>query len=261
MKAIILAAGKGTRLWRYTRNVPKCMLKFKGKTIIERQVETLRANDINEIIIVKGYKSDKIQIPNIKYYTNTDYENTNMVHTLFCAKEELIGDVIVSYADILYESRVLKKLIKLKSDTIVTVDIDWKKYWTIRYGNTTTDTESLVVNEKGYILDIGQIYPPKDKINGRYVGLLKFSSKGIENVKKVYYELRSKFWNKQWPKDKLFQQAYMTDIIQTLIDEGIKVKAMKIKNGWLEFDTNEDYEKMIRLDKEKKLKELFDVNK
>ena len=103
MKAIILAAGMGTRLGRYTENLPKCMLNFNGKALIEWQVETLRKCGINDIIIVKGFEPDKIQIRGVKYYVNEDYANTNMIETLFCAEEELDSEVLVCYADILYE--------------------------------------------------------------------------------------------------------------------------------------------------------------
>ena len=67
MKAIILAAGQGTRLKKYTENLPKGMLSFGGKTLIERQIEIYRSCGIDKIIIVKGYAADKIQYPDVKY--------------------------------------------------------------------------------------------------------------------------------------------------------------------------------------------------
>ena len=89
MKAIILAAGMGTRMDKYTKNLPKCMLNFNGKPLIERQIETLRSVGINDIMVVKGYMPDKINIEGVKYYVNKNYENTNMVETLMCAEEEM----------------------------------------------------------------------------------------------------------------------------------------------------------------------------
>ena len=73
MKAIILAAGMGTRLGKYTENLPKCMLNFNGKTLIQHQIDTLRECGITDIIIVKGHVPEKIQIPGVKYYINDDY--------------------------------------------------------------------------------------------------------------------------------------------------------------------------------------------
>lgn len=260
MKAIILAAGKGTRLWKYAKGIPKCALNFQGKTLLERQIGTLRAGGIHDIVVVKGYKAESINFPGIRYYLNPDYENTNMVHTLFCAEKEFCGDVIIAYADILYESKVLRQIIDEKGDIAIAIDTNWKKYWKLRYGNTDTDTESMVLGKNDRVLELGEINPKKDKIDGRYVGLIKFSSKGSENAKIAYNELKLKYWNRPWPKDKPFQEAYMTDFLNHLIMVGRSIKAVKIKNGWLEFDTNEDYEKIVQLEKDHKLEELFNVS-
>ena len=88
MKAVILAAGQGTRLKKYTENLPKGMLKFAGKTIIERQIETYQKCGITAIIVVRGFAADKITYQGVRYYENADYENTNMVESLMAARQE-----------------------------------------------------------------------------------------------------------------------------------------------------------------------------
>ncbi len=91
MKAIILAAGQGTRLRPLTNNKPKCMVEYKDKSIIDYILETLRNCNIHDIAIINGYKKDVLSShlskQNITFYTNENYHNTNMVSTLFCAKE------------------------------------------------------------------------------------------------------------------------------------------------------------------------------
>jgi len=77
-----LAAGQGTRLKKYTENLPKGMLSFMGKTIIERQIELYRQCGIKDISIIRGFAADKIQYEGVTYYTNEDYANTNMVESL-----------------------------------------------------------------------------------------------------------------------------------------------------------------------------------
>ena len=95
MKAIILAAGQGTRLKKYTENLPKGMLEFAGRTLIERQIETYRKCGITDIIIVRGFAAEKITYQNVKYYENTDYADTNMVVSLMTARQEFNDDIIV----------------------------------------------------------------------------------------------------------------------------------------------------------------------
>ena len=86
MKAIILAAGEGKRLRPLTNDRPKAMVKLFGMTLLERQINTFKNCGINDIIVVGGYKDEIINFPNIKKYKNVDYDSTNMVETLFCAK-------------------------------------------------------------------------------------------------------------------------------------------------------------------------------
>lgn len=244
MKAIILAAGMGTRLGKYTKELPKCMLSFGGKTLIEHQVETLRSAGIKDIIIVKGYMPNKIQIPGVKYYVNEDFANTNMVETLFKAEKEMNDDILVCYSDILYEKKVLDKVLESKADIGVTIDEDYWDYWKARLDHPEQDTESLVV-EGDRIVELGDTKCGPEKAKVRYVGLIKFSKKGLESLKKVYHEDRKKYYDKDYPwlRSKSFKKAYMTCMLQALINDGHEVEPITVQRGWLEFDTESDYEK------------------
>ena len=122
MKAIILAAGQGTRLKKYTENLPKGMLLFDGKTIIERQIELYKACGLDKIIVVRGFAAEKIDYEGVTYYTNEDYANTNMVESLMAAKTEFDDDMIVSYSDILFQEDMLEKMISFQAEFGVAVD-------------------------------------------------------------------------------------------------------------------------------------------
>ena len=261
MKAIILAAGSGTRLDKYTKNLPKCMLELNGKALIERQVETLRAAGIEDIILVKGYMAEKIQIPGVKYYINNDYASTNMVETLFKAEQELNDEIIVCYADILYDKTVIEKILATNFDIGVTVDDDYWDYWSARLDNPEEDTESLVI-EDGKIVELGDTNCPIEKAKVRYVGLIKFSKKGVEILKNVYHKNKEKYYynNAPWMRSKSFKKAYMTCMLQSIIDEGFRVNPIIISRGWIEFDTNEDYEKVNEWLKSGVLKSKFKVD-
>jgi choline kinase len=243
MKAIILAAGQGTRLKKYTENLPKGMLMFKGKTIIERQMEMYRRCGIEDIIIVTGFASDKITYPNVKYYKNEDYANTNMVESLLAAKNEFDDDIIVSYSDILFNEEMLRGMMEFDGDFGVAVDDEWKKYWLKRYGKVDFDTESLAIDKNDNIVELGLENPPIEKISARYVGLLKFSKNGLGKIVSIMDYAHKNFEDKPWQQSgKIVQKAYMTDLLNALIEDGQAVKAVHFNNGWIEFDTNEDYE-------------------
>lgn len=262
MKAIILAAGKGTRLKKYTKNQPKGMLEFSNKTLIQRQIDIYRELGINDIIIVTGYKSQKISYQGIKYYHNSKYSSTNMLESFILAREEFDDDIIVSYSDIIFEKNILMKLIRSKSKIVVTVDLNWKKYWLERYDTFKYDLEGLKIDKNGYIIDIGDPKPIINDIDGRYIGLLKFKKNILKKINRIYDENKFIYWNKPWGRSKhFFQKAYFTDLIYMIIKENISVSALKISSGWLEFDTNQDYERMINLQKNNSLNNLIKLDK
>ncbi len=244
MKAIILAAGMGTRLGKYTEGLPKGMLDFGGKSLIEHQIDTLRSCGLNDIIIAKGYMPEKINFPNVKYYINEDYANTNMVETLMCAEEEMTEDFLVLYSDILYEEHVLQAVLDAPCEVGVTVDTDFREYWETRLEKPEEDDESFQIGPKGNIIELGTPDPTMDQMSGRYVGIIKFAGNGIEDFKRVYNENREKYFDKDepWLNSKSFKKGYMTDMIQAIINDGVQVDPIKVKRGWLEFDTVEDYE-------------------
>ncbi len=258
MKAIILAAGQGTRLKKYTENLPKGMLSFMGKTIIERQIEIYRKCGIEDIIVVRGFAADKIDYEGIKYYTNEDYANTNMVESLLAARAEFNDDVIISYSDILFEENMLKTMMIEKTDFAVAVDVDWKKYWQKRYGKIDFDTESLSIDKNGNITELGLEGPKLEDIDARYIGLLKFSAKGLEYILKVMENAYLEYMDMPWQQSgKTVKKAYMTDLLNALIENGKSVKAVKFNNGWIEFDTNEDYENACEWVKDRSIKEII----
>ena len=82
MKGIILAAGEGKRLRPLTNNIPKSMINFLGMTLLERQVDIMKKCQINDIIVVTGYKSDKINIPEINYIKNELCKNADFLQNL-----------------------------------------------------------------------------------------------------------------------------------------------------------------------------------
>ena len=261
MKAIILAAGEGKRLRPLTNNTPKCLVNLFGKSLLQWQIETFRSCQIDDISVVTGYRSELINLPRLKIFQNKKFETTNMVESLFCASQELSEQTIVSYGDIIFEKKVLDKLIQSKADFSVIVDKNWKRYWEIRFDNPLFDAESLKIDTDDNITSIGQKTQKIDEIEGQYIGLMKFQNAGLEKIKKFYEKIKSQSTNNSNPINPLvsFQQSFMTDFLQGLINDGCKLKAVEIENGWLELDTINDYNKYTELYSKNKLSEFIDL--
>ena len=258
MKAIILAAGQGTRLKKYTQDLPKGMLSFLGKTIIERQIELYRSCGIGKIAIVTGFAADKIDYEGVSCYHNGRYKETNMVESLLTVKAEFDEDTIVSYSDVLFEKALLEKMMESKGDFACAVDDDWKAYWQKRYGRVDFDTESLAIDAKDNITELGLENPPLERISARYIGLLKFSGQGLKDIVEIMDKAHAEYQGKPWQQSgKNVEQAYMTDLLNALIESGREVKAVHFKNGWIEFDTNEDYEKAMEWGRDGSLTDII----
>lgn len=130
MQAIMLAAGMGRRMGKYTESCTKCMISIAGKTLLERVVESLKEAGINKLIMVVGYEAERLKQyieesdfgMEIEYVENPIYSETNNIYSLFLAKEHLVkDDTILLESDLIYESRILKKVMDSKEPNLVVV--------------------------------------------------------------------------------------------------------------------------------------------
>lgn len=235
-KVILLLAGEGKRLRPYTLDRPKCMVEIDGVSLIDHQLRVLRSEGLNDIVMVSGYKSEMLERFNCRLKHNPRYFETNMVWTLFCAKDELEGDVIVSYGDIVYSEDILKALLNSKADIAITIDKNWESYWRKRNDNPLDDSETLKIRGDGTISEIGQKPKSIEEIQGQYMGLMKFSSVGIKQIKDVFDVALKK--GSLLGHD--IENAYMTDLIQAVINTGEPVTSIPIYESWVEVDTVKD---------------------
>jgi choline kinase len=240
--AIILAAGKGTRLRPLTNERPKCMVAIAGKTILERQVEVLNQLGIKKIIVVTGYLEEKISDLRIKKVHNPEFDTTNMVYSLMCARDYLEGDVIVSYGDIVYSNNVLQKLMNDDSDMVITSDEEWLPYWQKRFDDPLSDAETFQKGPGQSVISLGQKPSSKDEVEGQFTGLMKFSAKGCQSIKKVYDDcLKSECSENAWGSGRSLRNAYMTDILNHLAQIQ-QLHYVPIQRGWFEVDDSSDLE-------------------
>lgn len=237
---LILAAGEGSRLRPLTDDKPKCLVSLIGKTIIQHQIDILKKNDVSNIAIVTGYKSKKIKNLGYKTFHNFDYNKTNMVESLFTAKEFLKNskeDLLISYGDIVFESKNLKKVLNCTGDLVIMIDDGWLDLWKIRFNNPLDDAETLRYGSKNRIIEIGNKAKSLKEIEGQYTGLIKISYKKIQDFISFY---EYKFDQSLENNDNLFKKIYFTDLLQLLIHEGWDLTPARVNHGWLEVDTIND---------------------
>ena len=236
---IIVAAGQGTRLKPLTNQIPKCMVKYKQKPIIDYILKATQDSGINKVAIVNGYKNkileDYIKGKKINFFKNKKYHQTNMVYSLFCAKDFMDDDLIISYSDIIYNKTILHKLIESKNNFSVVVDKDWRQLWNLRMQNPLNDAETLKIKNNN-IIEIGQIPNDYNDIEGQYIGLIKIKKNIVEKVINFYENLDKDILY----DNKNFENMYMTSFIQKIIDNLMNVKPLYINGGWIEIDSLDD---------------------
>jgi choline kinase len=180
MKALILAAGMGTRLGKNTRDIPKCLVEVGGKPILGYQLEALMQNGVNDLIIVIGYKGHKIKEYvrkvwglRVKFVVNMDYAKSNSSYSFWLARE-LVGNgtYIHLNCDIIFSGRLLENVIKSNYGDVIVID----------HKITLADNMEQVILEGDKIVKMDNVH--FKAAMGKAVGIAKFSQKNVQWIVK-----------------------------------------------------------------------------
>lgn len=236
-KAIILAASKGSNFGSLTDNKPKCMIPIWGKPILSNIVETLNEVGIKDISTVVGYKKEAVNLPNIHYFENFEYDKSGILSSLLLAEEKLTGNCIISFGDVLYERHVLRELLETEGDILLTVDCAW-----CQGGKKHRDIDSVIgsqaPSDKFYgsrianLIDIGT-HIPQESAHGEWIGLMKLSPKGAELLKKKLIEFKNE-------DEKAFKKANMVNMFKRMLKMNIPIHILYAWGHWLDIDSIED---------------------
>jgi choline kinase/transcriptional regulator with XRE-family HTH domain len=244
VKAIILAAGMGTRMEHMTKSLPKCMaIQFDGKTLLSTHIDTLKKCGISDIAVVRGYAGKAMKSTKVRYIENQDFAENNILGSLMCAEEELEGDVIVSYSDIWYEDSVLKKLLRSDKDIAIGVDIDWKDYYEGRKNHPIEEAENVVFDSDNRVIKIGKIATEGMEVHGEFIGMMKLSHRGCELIREHYARTKKLYEGGPFQRARDFKKAYLTDLLQEMANLGVSISCEIIGSKWKEIDTIEDFQK------------------
>jgi choline kinase len=178
MKAIILSAGQGSRLGHLVDDRPKCLIDFNGRTLLDRQLDTLEAEGVHEAVVVTGFHDELVQGaisrrtggPNVRTIYNPFYKVADNTGSLFMAREELGGDCLVWNGDTLVSRTLMRKVVgNSRSGICVTID---------RKADGYDEDDMKVVEEGGRLKAIGKRI--SDGVNAESIGLLAFRAGGAE---------------------------------------------------------------------------------
>lgn len=225
MKALILAAGLGTRLAPATDCCPKSLIPVNGKPILFKQIENLYENNVTEITVISGYKSEVLEkavhelYPDIHVMKSVDYATTNNMYSAYLGRDAMAGEgFLMMNADVFYDASVIQALLACESPNAVVADI----------GNYLEESMK-VVEKDGRIIKIAKTITPGEAF-GSSIDVYKFSS-----------EAASAFYNKciQYIEEKkeykLWSEVALNDILGEVV-----FKVCPVAGRWMEIDNHED---------------------
>ena len=146
------------------------------------------------------------------------------------------GDLIISYADIVYQHSVISPLLESDSPIAITVDRDWEKLWRFRQEDPLSNAETLKLDNQNCVTELGKKPKSLDEVQGQYMGIIKVSDGFRQTLLEIYDSLDPKLTY----DGKDFDNLYMTSFLQEIIARGHRIKAVLVEGGWLEVDTVED---------------------
>ena len=243
LKAVILAAAKDKHLFPLTEAIPKTLLDVRGKTILQWQVEMLRAVGIHEIAVVRGYQKEQINYPGLQYFDNDDYLKTGSLASLLTALEFIDQDTIIIYGDILFNIEILKKLVNHQNGTTLVIDRGWEKHYQLSQEDHPNPPELATISETGPELDITALTCglPVTNAAAEFIGLAKLSSNAGTILKSIVREIFNTDSTARFQSAATIRTATFVDLIQELIKRGEKITGLEIWRTWIDVDTFEDY--------------------
>jgi choline kinase len=236
MKAVILAAGRGSRMRGHTENKPKCLAELAGQPLLFWQLSALAGADVRQIAVVTGYRGEVIRDYRLKapvpFITleNPRWDETNMLATLLCAADWAAGEeCLISYSDIVYPVRHVRALMAAARPIALTYDTDWERLWSLRNdGNALEDAETFR-EENGLLLEIGGKPETPEQARGQYMGLLKLTPEGW----RVWLDRCRKL-------GPAVDTADMTGFLRLLLADGARIGTVPVAGAWCEVDNGRD---------------------
>jgi choline kinase len=236
--AVILAAGRGSRLGHLTERKPKCLMEFNNVSLLQRQISSLKSGGIHAIAVVTGYLAGLVEKAcRLPVFHNSEWESTGIFHSMLAATAWLeAGPVIISYGDIFYSAETVRRLAAARGDIVLAFDPNWWSLWSARSLDPLSDAESFKVEADGRIVDIGRQISDRLEASGQYMGLLKLTPRGFANLTSSANHTRSSH-----------RRLDMTGALRAAIAAGHEVRGVERQGAWGEVDTPADldlYERM-----------------
>lgn len=235
--AIVLAASRGSELGELTEHQPKTMVKVQGTPILARIVDAYNAVGVKDIVVVRGYKKETVNLPNLTYVDNDDYADTGELVSLLKALQSRKGraqQTLISYGDVLFNSYIPQSLCQESEDCVIFLDSNWReqsRYARLGgFAECTVPNSRKAFNTKVYLKHLGNEIP-ESNTHGVWMGFLKVSPTAATLITALITELLAQPGNRK---------ATIPQLIQELLTRGQSIRVLYTVGHWLDINSLED---------------------
>jgi L-glutamine-phosphate cytidylyltransferase len=235
VQGLILAAGCGSRMRALTRSGPKCLLTVGGGTLLSRQVAALRSAGAERIGVVGGWQVEALHGRGVEVLRNRAWEATTMVASLVRAADWLAADAtLVSYGDIAFSPATARRLAACPASLALAYDRDWHVLWRRRFADPLDDAETFALDGDGHVADIGGRPRRDERIEGQYIGLMRWTPAAWTRFGEVLRRLQG---------TEAGRRVDMTAALRLLVRKHqAAIAAVPVDGPWFEFDSERDVE-------------------
>jgi len=242
VKAIIIGAGRGSRLRHLTEEIPKTLVPILGRPMLDGILEALAAGGLRppEVVFICGYLADtiKARYPDLDYVENPEWERNNILASLLYARDRMAGGFVSTYADIVYRPEVVAALVQSPHDLTVVCDTAWRRRYVGRSQHPETDAEKLRA-EGDRVVEMSRRLA-SEAASGEFIGVMKASPAGAARLGRAFDAARAEFAGKVFREGRTFEKAYLIDLLQHMLERGEVIHRIDTDGGYMEIDTLED---------------------
>ena len=244
MRPIIIGAGRGSRLKAMTDQQPKCYAPIGGRRILDWTLEAFEGaglGDPRNVVFVGGYRVDQIRMdyPKMTFCHNQDWQNNNILASLFCAEGFMEEGFVCSYSDILFRDTVVMRALNHPGDIVICVDTHWRDRYVDRSQHPEDDAEKVTATGDR-IIQINRSISSQEAA-GEYIGVARFSSRGAQLLHEHYHRVRAQFTGRPWRQASVFEKSYLIVLLEEMIEHGVEIHMVTTEGDYMEIDTEEDY--------------------
>ncbi|MCX4581284.1 NTP transferase domain-containing protein [Streptomyces sp. NBC_01571] len=237
MRAVILAAGRGSRLGSLSDSRPKPLLPLAGVPLLTRLLHSLNAAGCDPVTLVTGYRPAELaaHASGARTVHNPRWEHTSIAASLLAAADAgaLDHGAVITYGDIVVEPRVFAALLAAPAaDVCLPVNTGWLTLWQARMSDPLDDCERILIDPQGLLVDIGGTPAALDEVHAQFMGILRLSAAGAADL--------TGFYRRSLHTDTAAARWDTTALLAAWLAAGGRATTVPVDGGWLEIDTAHD---------------------